>query len=168
MKTFQSTFIISAVLLLAALTLLSSCNKDDEFTIENKAVTGDFTYTRTALIPLTFDSTGLIPLSAQITMEGPGTVTDLGELYVVSTFKFNFVTGTGYDFVSTYSANSSSDAFGATATSQVQPNGSIIVIDQITSGTGKFSKISGNGSTVVWLNQAQDGGTGEVAWTVTY
>ena len=50
----------------------------------------------------------------------------------------------------------------------MQPNGSFLVQDNLGSGTGKFSKISGEGTTTVWLNQAQDAGTATMDWTVTY
>lgn len=168
MKTFKCTSIFCAAFLLAALTMLFSCDKDDEFTIENKEVTGDLTFIRTAFIPLSFDSTGLIPLSAQISMEGDGTLSDIGEVDFETTFFIDLVLGAGSDFVTTYTQKSSGDSFSSTGTSQVQPNGTFLVLDNLGSGTGKFSKISGEGTTTVSLNQAQDAGTAVMAWTVTY
>ena len=154
-------------IMIASVGVISSCSKDD-FTIENKEVTGDLTFIRTAFIPLTFDSTGMIPLSAQISMEGDGTLSDIGDVHFETTFKIDLVLGMGTDFVTTYTGSSPGDTFSSTGTSQVQPNGSFLVQDNLGSGTGKFSKISGEGTTTVWLNQAQDAGTATMDWTVTY
>lgn len=159
--------LIAGLFLLPALFLVS-CDKDDEFTIENKQVTGDLTFIRTAFIPLSFDSTGMIPLSAQISMEGNGTLTDIGDVNFETTFFIDLVLGAGSDFVTTYTQISSGDTFSSTGTSQAQPNGTFLVMDNLGSGTGKFSKISGVGTTTVSLNQAQDAGTATMAWTVTY
>ena len=155
-------------LLLLPTLFLISCDKDDDLTIENKQVTGDLTFIRTAFIPLSFDSTGMIPLSAQISMEGNGTRTDIGDVLFETTFKIDLVLGMGTDFVTTYTGTSPGDTFSSTGTSQVQPNGTFLVMDNLGSGTGKFSKISGVGTTTVSLNQAQDAGTATMAWTVTY
>ena len=126
------------------------------------------TFIRTAFIPLSFDSTGMIPLSAQISMVGDGTLSDIGDVHFETTFKIDLVLGMGTDFVTTYTEIISGDSFSSTGTSQVQPNGSFLVQDNLGSGTGKFSKISGEGTTTVWLNQAQDAGTATMDWTVTY
>jgi hypothetical protein len=101
-------------------------------------------------------------------MEGNGTLTDIGDVLFETTFKIDLVLGMGYDFVTTYSGTSPGDTFSSTGTSQAQPNGSFLVQDELGSGTGKFSKISGVGTTTVWLNQAQDAGTATMEWTVTY
>jgi len=159
--------LISGLFLLPALFLIS-CDKDEDFTIENKEVTGDLTFIRTAFIPLSFDSTGMIPLSAQISMVGDGTLSDIGDVHFETTFKIDLVLGMGTDFVTTYTEIISGDSFSSTGTSQVQPNGSFLVQDNLGSGTGKFSKISGDGTTTVSLNQAQDAGTAVMDWTVTY
>lgn len=168
MKHFHFSSILLATMFSASLVLLSSCDNDDDFTIEDKAVTGDLTFIRTAFIPLTFDSTGMIPLTAQISMEGDGTLSDIGDVDFETTFHIDLVLGIGSDFVTTYTQVSSGDSFSSTGTSQVQPNGSFLVQDNLGSGTGKFSKISGDGTTTVWLNQAQDAGTATMDWTVTY
>lgn len=168
MKTFKCNSILFTALLLASVAIFTSCDKDEEFTIEDKAVTGDLTFVRTAFIPLTFDSTGTIPLSAQISMEGSGTLSDIGDVDFETTFKIDLVLGMGYDFQTTYTGSSPGDSFSSTGTSQVQLNGSFLVVDNLGSGTGKFSKISGDGTTTVWLNPAQDAGTATMAWTVTY
>lgn len=159
--------LISGLLLLPVLFLMS-CDKDDDFTIENKEVTGDLTFIRTAFIPLSFDSTGMIPLSAQISMVGDGTLSDIGDVHFETTFMIDLVLGMGSGFVTTYTQVSSGHAFSSTGTSQAQPNGSFLVQDNLGSGTGKFSKISGVGTTTVWLNPAQDAGTATMDWTVTY
>jgi hypothetical protein len=167
MKTKHQPLSFISVLLVMLVPVFISCDKDD-FTIENKAVSGDFTYTMTNFIPLSFDSTGTIPLSARITMEGPGTVSDLGNLFISSTFKFDFITGIGSEFVNTLTGDDPGDTIESTTSSQRQFDGTIIVTDQITSGTGKFSKIAGGGTTLVTLNAAGDAGTGVLTWTVTY
>ena len=163
------TFILPWIsfVMIASMSVISSCSKDD-FTIENKAVTGDLTFIRTAFIPLSFDSTGLVPLSAQISMEGDGTLSAIGDVHFETTFKIDLVLGMGTDFVTTYTGSSPADSFSSTGTSQVQPNGSFLVQDNLGSGTGKFSKISGEGTTTVWLNQAQDAGTVTMDWNVTF
>jgi len=163
----KSFYLITCCLLAGSMSFIS-CKDEDEFTIENKAVSGDLVFVRTAFIPLTFDSTGMIPLSAQITMEGNGTVSDIGDVLFATTFKIDLVLGMGYDFVTTYTGSSPGDVFSSTGTSQVQPNGSFLVVDNLGSGTGKFSKMSGDGFTTVLLNLTQDAGTATMAWTVTY
>lgn len=166
MKTTTLNFIgIIALFIIGA--FMASCN-DDKFTIENKAVTGDLAFIRTAFIPLTFDSTGMIPLSAQISMEGDGTLSDIGDVHFETTFKIDLVLGMGHDFLTTYTGSSTADSFSSTGTSQVQPNGSFLVVDNLSSGTGKFSKFSGEGFTIVWLNPTQDAGTATMEWMVTY
>lgn len=161
MRLFASLFLLPALFLI-------SCDKDDDLTIENKQVTGELAFVRTAFIPLSFDSTGLIPLSAQISMEGDGVLSDIGDVHFETTFMIDLVLGMGTNFVTTYTEPNSGDSFSSTGTSQAQPNGSFLVMDNLGSGTGRFSKISGEGTTTVWLNQAQDAGTATMDWTLTY
>lgn len=156
------------MILLFTASLFCGCDKDDDFTIENKQVTGELTFVRTAFIPLSFDSTGFVPLTARITMEGDGTISDIGDVQFETTFTIDLVQGKGTDFLTTYTSTSPGDTFSFTGTSQVQLNGSFLVQDEAGTGTGKFSKFSGEGTTTVWLNQAQDGGTATVDWIVTY
>lgn len=163
----NSTSLLTMILLFAA-SLFCACDKDDEYTIENKQVTGELTFVRTAFIPLSFDSTGTIPLTARITMEGDGTISDIGDVQFETTFTIDLVLGQGTDFLTTYTSTSPGDTFSFTGTSQAQPNGSFLVQDEAGTGTGKFSNFSGEGTTTVWLNQAQDGGTATVDWIVTY
>ncbi|MDQ3017197.1 MAG: hypothetical protein M3R25_10840 [Bacteroidota bacterium] len=163
----KSFYFFACCLIIVSMTFIS-CSDNDEFTIENKAVSGDLVFIRTAFIPLSFDSTGMIPLSAQISMEGDGTVSDIGDVHFETTFKIDLILGMGYDFLTTYTGSSLGDSFSSTGTSQAQPNGSFLVVDEFSAGTGKFSKISGEGFTTVWLNQAQDEGTATMEWTVTY
>lgn len=168
MKPFKYSTLLLAVSLFAVVTLFSSCDKDDEFTIENKQVTGTMDYIRTAFVPLTFDTSGLIPLSARISMDGTGTVADLGTLTMTTTFDFDFTTGMGTNFVATYTESNGADTFTAGGTSQAQLDGTFHVDEIIISGTGKFSKITGGGLTIVQLNAMQTAGTGDVMWTVTF
>lgn len=168
MKPFNSMSLISAAMLLVALTMFPSCDQEDDFTIENKQVTGMMNYITTGIVPLTFDSTGQVPLTARISQSGTGTLSDLGEVTMVSVFDFDFTTGTGTDFVTTYTGSNAADTFMANGTSQAQQDGTIHVDENIISGTGKFAKISGGGLTIVLLNAQQTAGTGDVDWIVTY
>jgi hypothetical protein len=145
-----------------------SCKKDSEFTIENKSVSGDLTYARTAFVPITVDPVTQQPLSASMVFEGSGTISDLGALDVVSSFKFDFVTGHGSDFQTFYTGTSASDGFTSTGTSQMQQDGSIIITESFTGGKGKFAKIKGGGETKVILTPDGNSATGEATWTVTY
>lgn len=168
MKPFKYSTLLFAATLFAAVTMFSSCDKDDDFTIENKQVTGDMNYTTTALIPLTFDTSGLIPLTARISQAGTGTLTDLGTFTMTATFDFDFTTGTGTNFVTTYTESNGAGTFAVDGTSQAQPNGTFHVDENIISGTGKFSRITGGGLTIVQLNAQQTAGTGDISWTVTF
>jgi hypothetical protein len=147
-----------------------SCKKDkeDEYTIENKSVTGDLNYVRTAFVPITVDPVTQQPLSASMVFEGTGTTSDLGDLNLISSFNFDFVTGQGSDFQTTYTGASASDGFTSTGTSQMQQDGSIIITELFTGGKGKFAKIKGGGETKVILTPNGDSATGEATWTVTY
>jgi hypothetical protein len=88
---------ILAILLLA---VLVSCKKD-EYTIEDKAVTGSMNYVRTAFDVTEADPVTQQPLKATIGMEATCTFSDLGELTQVSTFTFDFVAGQGSNFITT-------------------------------------------------------------------
>jgi hypothetical protein len=149
------------------LSIFISCEKNN-YTIENKLVIGELNYVRTAFIPLEMNPQNQQPLSANITMEGNGEISDMGVIHMVSTFKFDFATGKGSEFVTTYSGESSSDSFRASASSQLQPDGTIKVLEYLTNGTGKFEKIKGSGETIVVLSPDQSTGIGSVSWTLTY
>ena len=168
MTPFKYSSLLFAASLFVVVIMFSSCDKDDEFTIENKQVAGDMDYVRTAFVPLTFDTSGLIPLSARISFDGTGTVADLGTLTMTTTFDFDFITGMGTNFVATYTESNGAGTFAVGGTSQIQPDGAFHVDEIIISGTGKFSKITGGGLTIVQLNPQQTGGTGDIMWTVTF
>ena len=156
------------LLALAFTGVLSSCSKDEEYTLEDQPVTGNFTYITTSFIPITVDPNTQQPLSATITMEGSGTVAEMGVINFTSTFKFDFVAGKGTDFVTTYTGTSNADSFHATGSSQQQQDGSIIMTETFSNGTGKYSKIKGGGTTIVNIYADQTGGTGAATWTVSY
>lgn len=145
-----------------------SCSDDDDFTFENVDAAGSMTYVRKSFIPLSFDSSGTIPLSAMITMEGTGHLTQLGIINVNSTFKFDFVQGKGSEFETTYSGTDPSNSFQAVGSSQVQPNGSIVVTETLRDGKGQFAKMSGSGTSIVILAPDGSAGTGTVQWKVSY
>jgi hypothetical protein len=163
----KTTSFIKPFLAIAVLLIVVSCNKDD-YTIEDKAVTGQLTYVQTGFVPLTVDPVTQAPLSAQISFSGTGTITDLGELNVATTFIFDFVAGLGSNFVSTYTGATSSDTFTSTGTSVMVGNMIFDITETLDTGTGKFSKIKGGGAIHVILAQDGSNGTGDVSWTVTY
>jgi len=164
MKNFNLAILFTTLFLILSI----GCKKEDEYTIENKDVSGNMTYVRTGFVPLSFDSTGMVPLSAQISMDGTGSITDIGAVTMTSNFKFNFITGMGTDFISSFKGDKSEDSFELDGSSQVQPNGSIIVTETIKNGKGKFSKIKGGGTTTVILNANQTAGTGQINWKISY
>jgi len=85
MKT-KSFIHIGFTLLLAG--ILFSCNKKDEFTIENQPVSGDFIYAQSFFIPVDVDPNSQQVISANIGMDGDGAVQNLGNLTQVSSFTF--------------------------------------------------------------------------------
>jgi hypothetical protein len=166
-KTFMQLFFV----LLLTGTLLS-CKKDKNndpvYTIQDQPVTGDFTYVRKNFVPLAFDSATQQPILASITLEGTGTLTYLGKITLVSTFKFDLVKGKGSDFATTYTGENVADSYSATGSSQMQPDGSITLTESVSNGTGKFSKIRGGGDTKIMLSPDGSTGTGSVSWKLTY
>lgn len=154
--------------LFAALFVAFSCSEDDEYTIENKNVTGNINYTLKSFVPLTFDSTGMNPLSAQITMEGVGTISDIGDVTMISTFTFDFVKGMGSNLSGTFTGTNAEDIIEFGGFTQQQPDGSFIATETITGGKGKFSKIKGGGSTLVNLVPDRSSGTGVISWKISY
>jgi hypothetical protein len=159
----------STLLLALAFTgVLSSCSKDEEYILEDQTVTGNFNYVTTSFIPITVDPNTQQPLSATISMEGSGTVAEMGLINFSTSFKFDFVTGKGTDFVTTYSGANAAGSYHSTGSSQRQQDGSIIMTETFSKGTGKYSKIKGNGTTIVNIFPDQSGGTGAATWTVTY
>lgn len=143
-----------------------SCDKEDK--PEEKSVTGNFVYVTTNFVPIEVDPVTQIPMSANISMTGTGDVTELGNMAFATTFKFDFVTGKGTDFVTTYTGVNPSDSYNSTGTSQRQSDGSITITESFSNGKGRFANIKGGGETIVNINADQSGGTGSVSWKVTY
>lgn len=167
--TMMSTFSLTGLLVVFLLVgTLVSCKKS-EYTIEDKIVTGSMTYVRTNFVPFEFDPVTQQPLKANITMEGSGSVEDIGELHMVGNFKADLVTGIGYDFETIYTGASPDDSFtGGDATAERQQDGSLRLWGSISGGTGKFAKIKGEGETIVVLSADQSEGTGTITWTITF
>lgn len=144
-----------------------SCKKS-EYTIEDQPVTGTITYVQTGFVPLELDPVTQQPLKARISFNGSGMISDLGELTSTSSFTFDFVLGQGYDFVTSYTGENSSDKFSASGASEMTGNMAFTVQENFSEGTGKFEKIKGGGETKVVLTLDGTSGTGEVDWTITY
>jgi hypothetical protein len=147
--------------------ILVSCKKS-EYTVEDKLVTGTLSYTQTGFVPLEVDPVTQQPLKARITFEGSGTITDVGELTLVSSFTFDFVLGQGSDFSTTYTGTKSTDSFSSNGSSQMTGNMTFTVQENFTDGKGKFEKMKGGGEIEVALVPDGSSGTGEVSWTLTY
>jgi hypothetical protein len=167
MKIKISISVIFAVLLLG---IFDSCKKDkSQYTYEDQQVTGDWTFVTKSLVPTSVDPNTQQPLAAKITLDGAGSMTVMDSLRVLTSFNFDFVLGKGTDFVTTYTGVNTADSFKATtASSQRQPDGSIILTETLGNGTGKFSKIKGGGTTIVLIAADGMSGTGKVTWKVTY
>jgi hypothetical protein len=153
------------VLILVA--TLESCKKDDKYTIENQPVTGTMNYTTTAMVPIEFDPQGN-PVTFQISMEGSGTLSNLGEIHMTTTFKFNFAGFNGYDFVTTYTSANASDSFSTSGSSKLDQTMTGDLVEVVSDGKGKFENIIGGGVTVITIFPDQSGGTGDVSWNITY
>jgi hypothetical protein len=147
--------------------IIVSCKKS-EYTIEDKQVTGTITYIQTEFVPLEVDPVTQQPLKARISFDGSGTVSDIGELHLESTFIFDFVQGIGTDFVSAYTGTNASDGFSSDGSSQMTGNMAFTVTENLSAGKGKFEKIKGGGEIKVVLMPDGTSGTGEVSWVVTY
>jgi hypothetical protein len=164
MKKKTLLLLASGILLLS---IFVSCNKVD-YTVKDKLVTGELNYTRTAYVPLRIDEVTQQPIKASITMEGTGTISDMDIINMVSTYTFDYTTGKGSEFVTTYYGENTADSFRASAASTLQPDGTIKVLEFLSNGTGKFEDIRGQGETIVVLSPDQSTGTGSVSWTLTY
>jgi hypothetical protein len=150
--------------------LFVSCTKDknEDYTLKDQTVTGNFTYVTKSMVPIQVDPVSQQPLSATIAMDGSATVTQMGLINFTTSFKFDFVTGKGSDFVTTYTGTSASDSFTSTGSSQRQQDGSIFLTETFSNGKGRFSKMKGSGTTIVNISADQSGGTGAATWRVTY
>ena len=163
----KNSFILSMFVILLV-TFMVSCKDDDKYTIENKPVTGTINYTDMQMVPLEVDPATQQPLKARISFIGSGNISDLGELNYEGSFTFDFVSGLGYDFETTYTGANAGDSFTATGSSQMIGNMVFTVLEHFSNGKGKFERISGGGETHVELTSDGSGGTGEASWTVTY
>ncbi len=160
---------IRPLLTFAVLALLISCEKDKKYTIEDKLVTGTFSYTQSGFVPIEVDTLTQQPLKAKISFAGTGNLSDIGKLTFESSFTFDFVSGQGIDFETTYSGEDPGDSFiSLNGSSQMTGNMIFVVTESIGEGKGKFDKIKGSGETLVTLTSDGSSGTGDVSWTVTY
>jgi hypothetical protein len=164
----KTNFLIRLFIFFLFTLVVFSCKKDDEYTLEDKPVSGTFNYTQTGFVPLEVDPATQQPLKARISFEGTGTISDLGQLTTVSSFTFDFILGKGTDFVNTYTLAGSSDSFSGTGSSIMTENMKFTVTESFTSGTGKFEKIKGGGDTKIVLTPDGTSGTGTVTWTISY
>jgi hypothetical protein len=164
MKTNAFKIPVIAMMLLIA---LSSCQKEDKYTLENKEVRGSMVYVTQSSVPIEFNEDN-IPITMQISMTGSGSIPEFGDLTMVTTFKFSLITFQGWDFQNTYTGSDPADTFKATGASKLDQNLSGYMLEMLSDGTGKFENLIGNGSTLIQISPDQSSGTGEVAWTVTY
>lgn len=163
----MKTKIINAVIAGMMVLTILSCKEDDKYTVENKTVSGTMSYVRTDMVILESDPSGN-PITIQLSFSGSGTITDIGEVTMVTTFKFSYITFMGYDFEGTYTLANSSDHFAATGYSQLEPDFTGVITEMVLNGTGKFENIIGGGETAVVLDPIAGTGTGTINWTITY
>jgi hypothetical protein len=164
MKTIKMLKPTLAILLFA---VLISCKKD-EYTIENKAVTGTLNYVQTGFVPTEVDPVTQQPLKARISFEGSGVISDMGELNYEYSFTFDFVAGQGSEFDILYRGADSTDSFVGNGSSQMIGEMVFNVVENFSNGTGKFAKIKGGGETLVTLLPDGSSGSGVANWTITY
>ena len=62
--------IINAFIVVMLVTVMISCKEEDKYTIENKPVTGTFTYSNMVMVPLEVDPVTQQPLKARISFTG--------------------------------------------------------------------------------------------------
>jgi hypothetical protein len=163
----KKTALFKPFLAIMLLTVFISCKKN-EYTIEDKLVTGTLNYVQTGFVPLEVDPVTQQPLKARISFEGSGIISDMGELNYEYSFTFDFVAGQGSEFDVTYTGANASDSFTGNGTSQMIGNMVFTVTENFSDGKGKFKKIKGGGETLVTLVPDGTSGSGEATWTVTY
>lgn len=167
MKTIQ---LLTISLILVG--LLSNCKKEDTYEVENGKVTGKITFTTKSFVPITIDPTTKQPLTANVELVGTGTLSIIGEVTFASKFKFDFTKLQGTEFVSTYNdKNGNTIETGGTAQGTPTANPTVLAIkvtEPITKGTGRFARISGNGTSDVTLDAVKLAGDFTVNWTVTF
>ena len=143
--------------------LVTSCKK--EFTVENQKVSGPMTLTQKSFTPLTFDNTGK-PTTAKVVQDFNGTISILGNLTAVINASLDLVAGKAAESPQTY-VDKDGDKINTLSSSVTSAKG-LTITEKITSGTGKFAKITGGGTYFVNLDFTTGNGSGTFEWTVTY
>jgi hypothetical protein len=159
---------IFCMLLLFVLT--PGCKKEDKYEVENTAITGDMTYQQTAFNVLTATPDG-IPLTAEITVTGAGTLNIIGPVTNQSTFVFDFALGQGSDFNTTYTdAEGNTISMGGNSQAVMGQEFGIYVTENAISGTGRFKDITttSGGISGVTMDQVTGTGFGRIEWTMTF
>ncbi len=150
-------------LALSTILLATSCKK--EFTVENQKVSGPATLTQKSFTPLTFNGMGQ-PTTAKVVQDFNGTISILGTLTAVINASLDLVAGKAAETPQTY-VDKDGDKIN-TLSSSVSSATGLTITEKITSGTGKFAKITGGGTYFIALNFQTGNGTGTFEWTVTY
>lgn len=143
--------------------LATSCKK--EFTVENQKVSGPATLTQKSFTPLTFNSMGQ-PTTAKVVQDFNGTISILGNLTAVINASLDLVAGKAAETPQTY-VDKDGDKIN-TLSSSVSSATGLTITEKITSGTGKFAKITGGGTYFIALDFTTGNGSGTFEWTVTY
>lgn len=165
-----------ALALFVSLVLISvSCKKEQivdntpKLEAENAKISGDMTYQQKAFKVLTTTPSGQ-PLTAEITIEGSGTLNIIGKITMNSTFVFDFSKGEGKDFNSVYTdANGNTLKMGGTSKTATGKEWAVYVTENAVSGTGRFAKIATSSGGVSGATMKNDGtGTGRIEWTMTF
>ena len=153
----KNTTKISALLLVALLTLTNACKKDDatpEFEMENAPYTAQLSF-KTKSQQMTKNAAG--QNIAKVVLDGTGTSSFAGNVTFVDEFDFILATGAA-DHKVTFTATNG-DKFYTTMITQVTAS-NIIGTTTFTGGTGRFAKIKGSSPNAGPLVSA----TGEGTW----
>jgi len=166
-----TSFDLSAIFCLLLLFVLTSgCKKEDKYEVENTAITGDMTYQQTAFNVLTATPDG-IPLTAEITITGAGTLNIIGPITMTSTFVFDFTTGQGTGLEGTYTdADGNTISMGGSSQAVMGQEFGIYVTENAISGTGRFKEITtaSGGTSGVTMDQVTGAGFGRIEWEMTF
>ena len=152
-------------LALSATLFMTSCKKEPQFAVENQKVSGPATLTQKSFTPLIFNSNGQ-PTTAKVVQDFSGTISTLGALTAVINATLDLVAGKAAETAQLY-VDKDGDKIN-TLSSSVSSATGLTITEKITSGTGKFAKITGGGTYFIALNFATGNGTGTFEWTVTY
>jgi hypothetical protein len=151
--------------------ILSSfgCKKEAKFEAENATITGNMTYKQTNFKVLTAAANGS-PITAEIAMDGTGTLNIIGAITMKSTFVFDFTKGEGRDFNSIYTdANGNTIKMGGTSKVATGKEWAVYVTETALSGTGRFAKVTLTSGGTSGATMKQDGtGSGRIEWTMTF